>query len=177
MYSAAIYITLRSTTHWYQKCTLQRFTRPLLFKNFSLVEATYLLYRFIKTMSFLWNAKNTDRNCINAWKTHTPHTERKMTFERVSVKKSNTPHPLIRATPYFTNPFLFMRKVWALLSPKILKIHSPVFDWVLVENQVHIKIKVQHLTCPSRNLARLNIRWFTSIWGRTMKTFLLKCQI
>ena len=50
------------------------------FKNYSFEEIIYLLIRFNKTKSFLWNSKNTDRNDINEQNTHThthtPHTEK-----------------------------------------------------------------------------------------------------
>ena len=46
----------------------------LIFKNHSLAEVIYMLIRFNKATSFLWNAKNTYRNCVNEQKTDTPHT-------------------------------------------------------------------------------------------------------
>ena len=65
-----------------QKFTFQRSTVPLFFKNCSPVGVTYVLIRFNKIKSYLWNTKNTDRNSVNS-KTYTPHTERKITSERV----------------------------------------------------------------------------------------------
>ena len=53
------------------------------FKNCSLLEVMYVLIRFNKTKSSLRNTKNTDRNGVNS-KTHVPHTERKITLEKVS---------------------------------------------------------------------------------------------
>ena len=51
------------------------FVISLLFKNQSLAEVAYLLIKFSKTKSFLWNTKNTDRNHVNEQKTRTrPHT-------------------------------------------------------------------------------------------------------
>ena len=49
----------------------------LFFKDYSLVEARYLLFRFIKAKSFLWKTNSADRNRANARKTHQPHTEKK----------------------------------------------------------------------------------------------------
>ena len=74
--------------HWMktlliQKFTFQRSTVPLFFKNCSLVGVTYVLIRFNKIKSFLWNTKNTGTNSVNS-KTYTPHTERKITLERVT---------------------------------------------------------------------------------------------
>ena len=54
----------------------------LFFKNCSLVEVMYVLIRFNKIKSFLRNTKNTGKNGVNS-KTHAPHTERKITLERV----------------------------------------------------------------------------------------------
>ena len=48
----------------------------LLFKYYSLVEVIYLLIRFKKIQSFLWNTKNTDRNGINEQNTHTTNREK-----------------------------------------------------------------------------------------------------
>ena len=59
-----------------QTFTLQKSTKSLLFKYYSLVEVIYLLIRFIKTMSFLWNTKNTDRNGVNEQNKHTHHKQR-----------------------------------------------------------------------------------------------------
>ena len=42
----------------------------LLFKNYSLVEVTYLLIRVNKTEFFHRNTKNTDRNGANKQNTH-----------------------------------------------------------------------------------------------------------
>ena len=54
-----------------QKLTLQRSTMSLLFKIYLLAEIIYLLIRFNKTICFLRNAKNTDRNYINEQNTLT----------------------------------------------------------------------------------------------------------
>ena len=77
--------------HWMNDLLIQNFTLQmsamyLLLKNCSLAELIYLLIRFKKTMSFLWNTRNIDRNCVNeqGTHTHTSHTERKITLERVS---------------------------------------------------------------------------------------------
>ena len=43
----------------------------LLFKNYSLAEAIYLLIKFHKTKSFLCNTNNTKRNDVNEQNTHT----------------------------------------------------------------------------------------------------------
>ena len=50
----------------------------LLFKSHSLVEVTYLLIRFNKTISFLQNIKKTARNGMS--KSHTSQTEKKITL-------------------------------------------------------------------------------------------------
>ena len=42
----------------------------LLFKNYSLAEAIYLLIKFHKTKSFLCNTNNTKRNDVNEQNTH-----------------------------------------------------------------------------------------------------------
>ena len=68
-----------------------------LFKNYSLVELIDLLIRFNKTMSFLCNIKNTDRNGVNEKNTHTTHRER-------------CDSSFFSTTPYFTNPSVFMGK-------------------------------------------------------------------
>ena len=81
------YTQLLPVLHWMNNLLIQKFTlrRPtmfLLFKNYSLAEVIKLLIRFNKTISFLWNTKDTDRNCVNEQNTH--HTERKLTLESVS---------------------------------------------------------------------------------------------
>ena len=55
---------------WYKKINLHSSRMILLFKNYSLVEVTYLLIRFNKTKFLSWNTKNTDRNDINKQNTH-----------------------------------------------------------------------------------------------------------
>ena len=44
---------------------------PFAFQQYSLVKVIYLLIRFNKTKSFLWNTNNTDMNGINQQNTHT----------------------------------------------------------------------------------------------------------
>ena len=44
----------------FQKSTLQRSTMFFLSKNYSLIEDMFLLIRFKKMKSFLWNTKSTD---------------------------------------------------------------------------------------------------------------------
>ena len=78
-HSSYLYCT-EWTTCFYKN--LQRSTMSLFFKNCSLVEVMYVLIRFNKIKSFLRNTKNTGRNGVNS-KTHAPHTERKITLERV----------------------------------------------------------------------------------------------
>ena len=65
--------------HWMntlliQTFLLQRSTMSL--KNYSLVEVIYLLIRFHKIKSFLWNTKNTVRNGVNEQNTHSTHIEK-----------------------------------------------------------------------------------------------------
>ena len=74
-----------------------------IFKNHSLAEVIYLLIRFNKAKSLLWNAKNAYRNCVNEQKTETPHTGKD------GIGKGqcgNKRYLLFRTTPYFTNPSL-----------------------------------------------------------------------
>ena len=59
---------------WYQKVTIQSSTMSLLFKNYWLVEITYLLNRFSKSKLFPWNTRNTNKNGINKQNTHSPNT-------------------------------------------------------------------------------------------------------
>ena len=59
-----------------QKSTLQWPTMSLLFKDYSLAEVIYLLIRFQKTKSFLWNTKNSDKNGVNEQNTRTTHREK-----------------------------------------------------------------------------------------------------
>ena len=66
----------------------------LLLKNYWHVEVIHQVIRLNKTKSFLWNTQNTDRNGIMD-KTHTPHTERKITLERVT---HDNPHFLEQVT-------------------------------------------------------------------------------
>ena len=91
----------------------------LLFKDYSVVKAIYLLFRFVKPKSFLWNSKSADRNRADRYarKTHQPHTEKKMTFERVSVKKVIPHIPFLEQPPYFSSPSLFVEKMWIPLLP------------------------------------------------------------
>ena len=51
----------------------------LFFKNYSLVEVTYLLNRFHKT-----NSKNIEKNGVIGQNTHTHTTHRKITLERLN---------------------------------------------------------------------------------------------
>ena len=53
---------------WCQNFTLQSSSMSLLFKNYWLVEVTYLLIRFNKTSFFPWKTKNTDRYGVNKHK-------------------------------------------------------------------------------------------------------------
>ena len=68
-------------TYWWKL----RSTVSLLFKNSFLVEIIYLLIKFNKTNSFLWNTKNTDRNYVNEQIKQTTY-ERKITLERGNVR-------------------------------------------------------------------------------------------
>ena len=91
---------------------LPKSTVSLLFENHLLAKVTYLLIRFNKTKSFLWNKKNTDRNHVNEQKTHkhfhtlTPYTTRKMALERISVLCVQWPTLLLKI---FLFVFLFRR--------------------------------------------------------------------
>ena len=76
--------------HWYQKFT---FHNVFSFQKSFTCKVIYLLIRWCyKTKFFLWNTNNTDRNGVNKQniQTHTPSTQRKITLERVSMKKSYT---------------------------------------------------------------------------------------
>ena len=101
--SPVMYTQQLPVLHWMnnlliQKPILQRSIMSLLFKNYLPVEVIYLLIRFNKTLLtsltsqtslfnkfFLWNTKNTDRNGVNEQNTHTPHTQKNITLERVST--------------------------------------------------------------------------------------------
>ena len=100
------------------------FPQFFLFKNFSLVKVIYLLIRCCKTRFFLWNTNNNDRNGVNKQNTYTytPNTQRKITLKRVSMKISDTP-PFLNNSTYFTNPSIFLGKIWPPppFSKKILK--------------------------------------------------------
>ena len=89
------------------------FPQFFLFKNFSLVKVIYLLIRCCKTRFFLWNTNNNDRNGVNKQNTYTftPNTQRKITLKRVSMKISDTP-PFLNNSTYFTNPSIFLGKIW-----------------------------------------------------------------
>ena len=89
--------------HWYLKFHLQSSTTSFLFKNYSLANIIYLLIIFNKTTLFPWNTKNT--SWCNSTK-HTPHTQRKIRLGRVNWC------PNFFKKAYFTNPSLFMGKIW-----------------------------------------------------------------
>ena len=114
-------IVLHWIIRWYHSFTSQNFTSSF-FKNFTLVEVTYLLIwftrtrffpwytkntRFSKTKFFLWKKKNTDGNGVNKQNKHT-HTNQtlkeSLTLERVSMKISDA--------PFLKRPSLFMEKFW-----------------------------------------------------------------
>ena len=65
--------------------------------------------------SFQNLSNNTDRNGANKKNTniytHSPNTQRKITIERVSWCE-NKWYPTPPPPPYFTNPSLFMGKIW-----------------------------------------------------------------
>ena len=85
-----------SVLHWINhsltlKINFMKVNNILIFQKSLIEEAAYLLIRFNKTKSFLWNTSNTDRNCVNEQKKHTPHTKREITLEKVSMRISDTP--------------------------------------------------------------------------------------
>ena len=75
-------------TPWYQKLLLRWSTISLLFKNCSFQKSRICYLDSIRlspyTKPFLWNTKNTDRNCVNELRKPTPHKKRKMTLERIN---------------------------------------------------------------------------------------------
>ena len=74
----------------------------MLFKICSIVEVIYLVIRFKKTMSFLWNQKNTDRNGVNEQYKHTTHIEKNNFREGYLVLISDA--PFFRTTSLPTPP-------------------------------------------------------------------------
>ena len=118
-----------SVLHWINhsltlKINFMKVNNILIFQKSLIEEAAYLLIRFNKTKSFLWNTRNTNRNCVNEQKKHTPHTKREITLERVSMRISDTPffanNSPILPSFYFirerSEP-LFLGKFWKLKSP------------------------------------------------------------
>ena len=92
--------------HWINKLLIQKFTlqwpiMPLLFKNYSLVEVTYLLIRFSK-INYFSETQRILTEMVSEQKA--PHREKKITLARVSVND----------TPIFTNPSIFVGKFWIL---------------------------------------------------------------
>ena len=115
----------------------------LLFKNFSFVEVTYLLIRFKKTMSFLWNTKNTDKNSANERNTHTKCKEKDNFRKGWLVLVSDTPY-FFRTTPYFTNPSLFIRKFWTpLFWENFENSNPPLYRWG-VPTMVSVYVPLDH---------------------------------
>ena len=88
----------------------------LLFINYYFVQVTYLLITFSRTRFFPWNTKNTDRYGVN--KQNTRHNSLKERYDwkgLVGMRISDrVPQPFSKTNPYFTNPSLFMVKIWTL---------------------------------------------------------------
>ena len=93
-----------------------------LFKNYSLIETTYLLIRFhmsILNMNLydyiqVLLAKDKEyREILCKWAKDIHTTQRKIILQKVRVKISGTPSHF-RIASHFTNPSLFIGKIWTL---------------------------------------------------------------
>ena len=78
--------------------------------HYSCAEVIYLLIRFSKTETFLWNTKNADRNCVNTQKTW-------------KIRKP----PFLKTKSDFFNPSLLWEQSETPLFWKILKTQTPLF--------------------------------------------------
>ena len=111
---------------WNQKFALQGSTMSSLFKNYWLVEITYLLIRFNKTKFFLWNTKNTARYGVNKQNTHYHSLREWYDWKGWLSIKTNDRVPLfLKTTTLLYQPLPFYGKN---LNPrKILKTQTPFF--------------------------------------------------
>ena len=105
--------------------------------------------------------------------TYTPHTERKMTFKRVSLgEKSNTAYPLFRRTPLFYKPLIVMGKILApppSLFGKSLNTYAPSLSPSLLYKGWISTMQTPHIcTC-----LKLLINGFEKVyWLDYQQTFL-----
>ena len=100
-----------SVLYWMNNSLISKNSFPkCLFKNYSLVEVTYLLIGCSKTRVFLLNTNNTNRNYGNKQSTNTLNFQRKI-LERVSLKISDIPHFLKGLPPSFPNPLYGGREI------------------------------------------------------------------
>ena len=81
--------------------------------------------------------------------THASNTQRKITLERVSMKISDSP-PFLKEPPYFTNPSLFMAKIWTLYKGGVsnyviaLSSDTKASNWkIFSKRNVSLKIFLQ----------------------------------
>ena len=140
--------------HWMnslmiQKFSLQRPTMSLLFKNYLLVEVIHLLISFNKTKSFLWKAKNTDRNSINEQNTPITHRERKIALERLvcdSFPFWEQPSCFTSLNPHFLGKFQKLNQ-----SPSI---KGGGFELCLI---LYLLVNISLLNCASSRLRALPI--------------------
>ena len=97
----------------------------LLFKNYSLVELMYLLIRFNKNKSFLWNTNNTDRNGANEQNAHNIHREKYNFWKSwlvlvIHLFTEHPPSPFYQPTPLFlweNSELQFLVKFWKFKHP------------------------------------------------------------
>ena len=127
-YSSYLYY-IEWIIHWYQKFTLRSFTMSLLSKNYWIVEVTYMLIKYNKMRLFPWNTDRSGKNKQNT--NHHPlckKWDRKgLLISFFSFKISDRVTPFFKITPYFTNPSVFMGKIWKTTFWENFKISTPPF--------------------------------------------------
>ena len=100
----------------------------LLFKNYSLVELMYLLIRFNKNKSFLWNTNNTDRTGAN--EQNAQHTQREIKLLKELVSVSDTPFYRAPPSPFYQPTPLFLWENSELqFLVKFWKFKHPFYKW------------------------------------------------
>ena len=97
--------------HWMTNLLIQKFTftMSLLFKNYSLAEVIYLLIRFSKNKSFLWNPKNADKNGVNEQNRNTTPRAKDNFWKRKLLLVNDT--CFFRAIRQFYQPLLYHGKI------------------------------------------------------------------
>ena len=110
MYSKQLYLLHRVNHSLTSKFYFSEVKSIFAFKNSPHAEVTHLLNLSCETQKILIEIAFISKIC-------TSNRERKTTLEElVSVKIRYTPH-FFRTIPYFTNPSLFMGKIWTLHPP------------------------------------------------------------